>query len=327
MADIAALMNTLPVSGLEPQSIALIEGLIYPPRDRSWMDNLTLLEPPANRHEPYIEPVRVLKTLLESLGYLKSAASDKARTWVAQMRSGVADEQWVNFLTDEPDSPECLPALDFVGWLRDRRLPDKTVDGEPDRELKRSETQRVHKASLFTHMLDFIEQTASAASAKPIFEGWSEPGDLLSLKAMHALPSPSNMVEFLPGAPWLGPEVFGTDDPAYEPFLRWRESMRTVAPALTQAWGKEVYYFADLNCEIDDDYVHRFLALHWCCTYKPECAYVRYLVKVSKARDVEELKAALVDEVNYAKWFDLRRPGPGPDARMCRYEYLGPMGA
>ena len=326
MADIAALMNTLPVSGLEPQSIALIEGLIYPPRDRSWMDNVTLLEPPANRHEPYIEPVRALKTLLEALGYSKLAASNKARTWVALMRVGVADERWVNFLTDEPDSPECLPVVDFAGWLRDHGFIDDNLDGEPGRELKRSDTQGVDKASLFTHMLAFIEQTACAVSAKPIFEGWSEPGDLLSLKAVHALPSPTNMVEFLPGAPWLGPEVFGADDPAYEPFLRWREGMRTVASALTQAWGKEVYCFADLNCEIDDDYVHRFLVLHWCCTYKPECAYVRYLVKVSKARDVEALKAALVDEVNYKQWFDLRRPGPAPDARMCRYEYLGPMG-
>lgn len=43
------------------------------------------------------------------------------------------------------------------------------------------------------------------------------------------------MVEFLPGAPWLGPEVFGADDLAYEPFLRWREGIRTVASALTQA--------------------------------------------------------------------------------------------
>lgn len=41
------------------------------------------------------------------------------------------------------------------------------------------------------------------------------------------------MVDFLPGAPWLGPEVFGADDPAYEPFLRWREGMRTVASVLT----------------------------------------------------------------------------------------------
>lgn len=42
--------------------------------------------------------------------------------------------------------------------------------GEPDGEMKRSKTQGVDKV-LFTHMLDFIEQTAGAVSAEPIFEG------------------------------------------------------------------------------------------------------------------------------------------------------------
>ncbi|WP_040259331.1 hypothetical protein [Pseudomonas massiliensis] len=318
MVDITALMEALPVSGLEPQSIALISGILYPPHERSWTGSIMLLEPPAHHHAPYIEPFGALQTIFSAWGKAQLAAGDAARECVVRMRVEIADERWANFLDSEPDSPECLPVWDFVSWFRRQGSPSLTL------EIGATGTAGIESSALFTHMLNFFENTARVVSTEPIFEGWSERGESLSLEALHALPAPWYMVEFVPGAPWLGPEVESANDSAYEPFLRWREGMRTVAAALEQVLGKEVYYFADLNCEIDDDYMHRFLVLHWCCTYKPESAYVKYLTKVSKAKDVEALKAALVDATNYTYAFDLQRLGRDPDARMCRFEYLPP---
>lgn len=56
--------------------------------------------------------------------------------------------------------------------------------------------------------------------------------------------------------------------------------MRPIAQELETALGKAVYYFKEIGDDLDDNNVHRFLVLHWCCTYKPESAFVRFLLKV-----------------------------------------------
>ena len=130
------------------------------------------------------------------------------------------------------------------------------------------------------------------------------------------------MIEFVPGPPW--------DDSAVDwesqdnPFLRWREKIRPVALKLEESLGEPVYYFKELGDELDDDDVHRFLVLHWCCTHKPESPFVRFLLKISGARDVEELKAALIDPANYTHPFRMNRSFIGIETVPCHLNYLPP---
>lgn len=153
MADIDALMDALPVSGLEPHSIALIKGFVLRERGPSRMDYLTLLEPPANvrRH------TSSLSGRYERYCRLWAIQSWPLETAQGHERVGVADERWVNLLTVEPGSPECLPILDFVVWLRNHGLLDDTLVGEPDAETKRSKTRGVDRAS-FTHISTLLSR-------------------------------------------------------------------------------------------------------------------------------------------------------------------------
>jgi hypothetical protein len=100
--------------------------------------------------------------------------------------------------------------------------------------------------------------------------------------------------------------------------------MRPVAHELEKALGEPVYHFANLHDDADVDMAHRFLVLHWCCSYKPESAYVRYLLKISGAKDVEELKAALIRPASYTQTFKMRPVSRGLKTSFCRFEYLLP---
>ena len=205
------------------------------------------------------------------------------------MKADIGGDCWVNFFDSfTPDTPECLPVPDFAAWLR-QTIPE------------------------MSGIADFFEQAVEVATSTPMFRGpdnWNEPWSLANLPA---LPPPKAMIQFVPGPPW--PDHVDdnwVNDPdcyyrLYTPFHRWREAMRPIAQALETALGEPVYYFGNLASDIDDDEVHRFLVLHWCCTHKPDSAFVRYLVKVSGARDVEELKEALIDPASYTHPFEMNQ--------------------
>ncbi|AOX99903.1 hypothetical protein BJP62_05165 [Jeongeupia sp. USM3] len=206
------------------------------------------------------------------------------------------DARWVNFFDDlEPESPECLPLPDFMTWLRGEKLVPSNI-------------------------MDFFEQAAEVATHTPMFRGpdnWNKPW---SLESLPALPPPKAMIEFVPGPPWNDFEFdWETQD---NPFLHWREAMRPVALDLEKVLGEPVYYFKKLGDELDDDAVHRFLVLHWCCTYRPESAFVRFLLKVSEAKDVDELKAALINPASYTYLFKMNDAFVGLEALSCRINYL-----
>ena len=74
--DIQALMHALPVSGLEPQRLASVGGLIDVPKDRRWQETLELLEPPAGQRVPFIEPVGALERILRHQGVALELAKD-----------------------------------------------------------------------------------------------------------------------------------------------------------------------------------------------------------------------------------------------------------
>ena len=116
------------------------------------------------------------------------------------------------------------------------------------------------------------------------------------------------MIEYLPGAPWNDIDRWGSDEGRRDPqnpFNQWRESIRPAARAIQQRWGECPFHFADLSCEFDDDAGHRLLVLHWCCSFRPDSTYVQHLVKASGAKDVAELKAALIDPENYVHPFTM----------------------
>lgn len=307
-------MRVLPISGLEPQVIGSIQGLIETPSDRPWQDCINVLEPPAGRRVPYIDPGKALDVLLRSQGAAPSNAKALVLESIARMSADVEDARWVNFYDDsEPESPQCLPLPDFVAWLRVQRC------GTNGQMLVSAE------------VLDFIEQASAVIVQSSKFRGpdnWDSPW---TLEELPALPPPKAMIEFVPGPPWADHEDGNwVDDPnayypVYTPFQCWREAMRPIAQQLETALGEPVYYFADLSSDIDDDDVHRFLVLHWCCTWKPESAFVRYLLKVTGACDVETLKAALIDPASYTYPFEMNGSFIGLEVSpCCLINYLPP---
>lgn len=303
MVNIPALMNALPVSSLEPDWVAWLDGLMTVPQGQEWRYSVRLLEPPAGQHVPYIEPLQTLVTLLCGQDVEPQAAQLQAREAVAKMRDDVPENCWVNFLNDfQPESPDCLPLPDFVQWLRDEQLVPSDV-------------------------ADFFEQAAEVTASLSMFYGQDNRDAPWPLARLPELPPPHAMIEFMPGPPWADVDAWGDPDtwqPGGNPFFVWREAIRPVAQQLEETLGQPVYDFADLTDEMDDDYVHRFLILHWCCTYKPESAFVKYLLKASGANDVEELKAALIDPASYTQPFTIEGYGTGLELLSCRINYLPP---
>ena len=308
MVNISALMKILPVSGLEPQWVALIHGEAS--EKHNCLETITFLEPPAGRRIPYIEPGEVLEKLLRHHGFALEDAQMLRREAVVRMKGDVAEDLWVNFFDMyESESPECIPVSDFVAWLRtEHHQVNPKFDSQDFRVLA-------------SDILNFFEQVAEVVASTPMFSGqdnWNAPWSLLNLPE---LPPPKAMIEFMPGGPWVNfDSLDGQAD--NDQFIRWRDAIRPVALELEKALGEPVYYFADMDNDIDDDDVHRFLVLHWCCTYKPESAYVRYLLKISGARDLEELKAALIDPTSYTQPFKMNDSFWGMEAQSCRIDYL-----
>ena len=69
------------------------------------------------------------------------------------------------------------------------------------------------------------------------------------------------MVEYFTGTQCPDDEWFMRWTSPENPFLQWRESVRSIAQKLENALGKPVYYFGDLTFDLDDDRAHRFLRI------------------------------------------------------------------
>jgi hypothetical protein len=296
MFDLSELMNALPVSGLEPQLLAFVDGLVDVPESQQWQESVRLLEPPASMRVAYVDPLQVLEKLLRHNGAAPDRARAASREMVLQLKGDVKHRHWVNFFDSfDPGAAECLPLPTLMTWLSAERL-------------------------VSSHAIDFLSDAAHSAVTAPMFRGPDDWNDLLSLLDLPTTPPPKAMIEFVPGAPW-GPEF--NWGPESNPFLIWREQIRPIAETLERALGEPVYYFRNLQDELDDDAVHRFLVLHWCCTYKPESPFVRYIIARSGAADVEQLKRALVDPVNYVHPFVMNNAFVGLEATTLHLR-LGP---
>lgn len=281
MVDIDALMQALPVSGLEPQTVAYLDDFFKADSGYSSSNTIRLLEPPAKWHEPCIQPKCALHTLLRSLGYTLEEAQAKAEEMVSSMKDEVSNERWAIFYDpDEPNESEYLQVSDFLHFLRHARKPAYRL---PE------------------HILVFMDKSLEVVKQKPIFPNpdWDE---RRTLGALPPIPSPKAMMQYVYAPPWCN--ILSEYCDASHPFMVWRESMRPVAEELEDRLGEPVFHFALFGFDITEDIMHRFLVLHWCCTYMPQSAFVRHLLESSRAENVEELKAALIAPANYGRCSD-----------------------
>ncbi|WP_146144827.1 hypothetical protein [Phreatobacter cathodiphilus] len=292
MVNSEALLRALPVSALEPNVVARLSGWGSENDECAPKGAITLLEPPCGQREPYLDPVEAIEVLRKHV--IPQLNIGEA---LGELRAIVSADRCVYYLDHfSPASPGCIRMSDFVAspWSA-RYLTSDTVG--------------------------FLLAAAAEATKTPMFEGPDNAGSPWSLETLPDPPPRKAMMEFLPGAAG-GPWYFDLewdwwkDDwrQGFNPFAQWRDAIRPEAEKLQNALGMPVYRFSDPGSEGGDDDVHRFLVLHWCCTYRPRSTYVQYLRRSSGARSVEELKTALIDPATYAHDFEMNNTFFGLDA-------------
>ncbi|MBK0023504.1 hypothetical protein L7D45_00570 [Brucella pseudogrignonensis] len=293
MVDIEALMRALPVSSLQPQTIALIETA-YDNKGRFEHRFIELLEPPAFDNVPYIRPSDALQALNTHHQFSSEEHLLRSNTLNTELERAFPDSKWVQFF--DPSNPEAagaIPAASFIDWLETNEL----VEPETLKLLHRA-NEEATKAKMF--------------SGPDYYEPWS-------LVTQPKLTPPKALIQYLPGPPWSDHEFNMNNSHAEKAFLAWREQMRPVANALEQQLGQSVYHFADYEDDLDDDDAHRFLVLHWCCSWRPKAAFVQYLMEASKASNIEVLKLALINPASFNHPFKMNNSLIGIEAETCRY--------
>ncbi|MEI6334881.1 MAG: hypothetical protein WCS87_10000 [Methylococcaceae bacterium] len=297
MINILALLKSQPITGLESNSIAIIEGFATK-TSVEWFDPcVRFLEPPAGQHIPFVNPVEAMEILFRHQGAEKSEATNKAVIEYAGLRLRLDIHQRVRFYDlFDSELPECIPITLLLAYLQEKQL-------------------------VITDIIDYLTRAVDAVTYAPIFRGPDNYNDPWSLAELPELPTAKSMIEFIPGAPWHEPmdeDVYIVD----ALFAQWREEMRDIAANLEKSLGESVYYFCDPNSDHDDDNIHRFLVLHWCCTFQPESPYVKFLIEVSGAKDVEELKAALIDPKSYFHPYEMHCAFFGLETVYCHFDYI-----
>ncbi len=287
-------MRALPVSSLQPQTIALIETA-NDNKGRFEHHFIELLEPPAFDNVPYIRPSDALQALDAHHQLSEEKQPCRSKTLKIELERAFPESKWVQFFNpSNPDAAGAITAASFIEWLKTRALVDPEI-------------------------LTLLSLANEEATEAKMFSGPDYYDEPWSLKTQPKLSPPKAMIQYLPGPPWSDHE-FNTDHSrAEKAFLAWREQMRPVANKLEQQLGQSVYYFADYDDELDDDDAHRFLVLHWCCSWHPEAAFTQNLTKASKASNIEELKLALIDTASFNHPFEMNKSLIGIEAETCRY--------
>lgn len=310
MVDIDSLTRALPVSQLEPNSVARLGGFVDVPRDQEWKVNVALLEPPAGQHELYLDPMEALEMILRRNGLAPETAISAASDLVRLMTADIPQQRRVTYFnTVDPNPSDCVPVSEFVGWLR--RLGARSPGASQDLESR-----------IPSDILDFFEQVAVVLRFVPVFKPSGSLDNPLSLVDLPSTPPPKAMLEFMPGAPFDGWGDLSDWRSSDTLFTRWRESMKPVAHSLEKVLGEPVYRFANPSYVDDEDDIHRFLVLHWCLSYQPESRFCQYVLRNSGARDIEELKAALLDPASYFQPFKMYESFPGLETTSSRVNYV-----
>jgi hypothetical protein len=278
--DMTALLRSQPASGLAPELMGIILGFSagikdWPPYEP---DSIWLLEPPAGRGELWLDPLGSMSVIFRYLGESAEAAQARAfDEWTTLQGQLVATDKLRFYDFMRPDSPRCTPARALSRFLR---------------------------AGGFVPawLIDFLDDAIASVEAETRFTGADAQGVPWRLSSLPRLPPPPAMIELVPAAGW---EYEGEILATTRRFAAWRASMRPVAARLEAELGESVYHFADRGIDTDDDHMHRFLLLHWLCSFLPSSAYVRFLVEASGATDVENLKSALLDPASYTQPFKM----------------------
>jgi len=294
MISIAALSRVLPVSDLRPKSLASVGGLVQKQPGKEYERLIELLEPPAGRCVPYVDPIDAMTVLFLHSGFDNDSAVAKAKAEYANLRPRLELIERVKFFDDVNSSfPEHIPISVFTEFLLENQLTSADV-------------------------IDYLERIGHAVTAAPLLDGPYVQDGPWSLVQLHQNGSPESMIEFLPGNPWDDYEAI----PWIDNFPGWRDEMRPVAERLKEILSEPVYYFKIPDCDTDDDNVHRFLLLHLCCMTRPESAYVKFILEASGARDVDEFKAAMISPESYFEPFKMCDAFWGLEPNGCRLNYI-----
>ncbi len=269
------LLQALPISGIEAQWLARVEGFV-PGKE------IIFFEPPAGQHAPFVEPITVTAILLEHGGVPIEQAASMAKDLYTELRPRLSMFErpvlYTGFESDMRNIPECVPLPKLLGFYQEKCLISESVQVF---------LSRACEATSFTRMFRYGDFGAEARC----------------LNKLPPLPPPKAMVEFFVGLPDnLVYENSPSCDWGQTPFnllQDWKKSIRPLAEILKERCGEEVYYFADPDCDHDDDNCHRFLALHCWCSLLPDSSFIRYLLEVANLPDVTALRAALIDPASY----------------------------
>jgi hypothetical protein len=301
--NLEALLRCLPATDLEAAILGVVSG--WQPTDAHLQPVSAILwmEPPAGGRVPYVDPVQATALLLQHQGQEPTRARDLALAQFAALRPQLAVAQRVRYLDDfDPDSPEHIPGDLWLVHLR-------------------------AQACVPQHVLDFLSRTLQACSEVAAFNHPGAPGQRLSLQALPSQPPANSLIQFQPGCPWGAEEgeragiAGGCPQPDW---MTWRNLALGYAAAIEARWGVSPLHLADPDDEMDDDLIHRLLVLHWCCTCKPESAYVNFLLEASGAESVEALKAALLAPENYSQPYALRNEFGRMEPGVSHFQYVAP---
>lgn len=273
---IEALIQAFPVTTIESEWLAHLGGFLPPSCKQQGNTNITFLEPPAGQHVPFVDPIEAMTILFCSDGMSREAAVARAVLEFADLRAGlsVLERPRLYCGHEVMNLPEAVSVPCLTAYLKKRSLASN-------------------------RLINFIDHACYETCTTKLYEDLgSSSGELWRLDELPDTPLPKSMIEFFVGTrsdiAWeIGPEgpVNGQLPPA---LLAWRESMMPIARQLEQQLGEEVFYFQDLDDDLDDDWCHRFFVLRCWCDLLPESNFVQYMLEVSQLPDVDSLKTALL---------------------------------
>jgi len=295
MVDISALMNALPVSGLEPQLIGLLNGLIPKSPDEYCEPSIELVEPPAGRHVPFVNPIKILTIFFRRGGMDRREAINSAEAKYQELKNTLtASSQVVFYKYLNPVCDEWIPANEMLNYLRKEKITSDAV-------------------------IEFIDAAVETIICQTEFynpENWEKSWSLID---RPQIPSPMEMIEFYPAS--MSYNLSKNDDDYCEQLKSWYGEIRPIAERLERLLKEPVYYFGNPDSDIDDDACHRFIAIYCCCYQAPQSPFVNYMVEVSGARDVNELKNALINPESYFHPFKMNSGYRNTDATLSRFRF------
>ena len=211
MVNLNALQRVLPVSGLESQWVAIIDGFSDKPRKDWWQESIGYLEPPAGQQVPYIDAQRAMALLFKHQGMSADNATAKAGDAWLELRGRLDSTQCAVFYDYlEVNADECIPVPALIQFLREKKLVPDDVG-------------------------DFLDRSVATVVEVPIFQGpdnWDAPWSIATLPDE---PPAKAMIEFVPSPPG------DVDDQIIPKFEAWREFIRPIATVLETALGEPVY--------------------------------------------------------------------------------------